>query len=401
MKTKTKKGSFLIGILLLSGVFCTDVLWNAPSPILNDIMADLSINLTQGGIIMSVIMLIYSASTFCFEIINRRVAARYLFLAGMIFMAAGECLFLFVAGFSNMIILRLMIGIGMGLVAPAYAVLVMENIPEKKRPLINALYAGMPYAALIFTAFSVAAVYQGTSGSWRMTLSVFGIPACVIVFFIAVFIKSFRRTEQDPGVQRGGRILAAARMKEVRLLLTADMCDMWGYTFLAGFLPTFLQQEAGMSLGKASAMMALFSAAGMIGCAAGGVLMIWSGLRKPFTWPMHLMIFAGTLMMALCDGPMRIAGIVLAGFGNAAWAPALYTMPMEFEGVDAGKAGAVFSFIFGVGYIAGFLSSLAGGWIGDHFTLRAAFVVNSFAALIAAAATFLMKETGKKSFDLS
>jgi len=397
MKKTDEKGSWILaGILLLAGVFCADVLWSAPSPILGEIMSDLSLSLAMGGMIMSVIMLIYSAATFGTALLERRIPAKYLFFAGLVFLSAGQLLFVFASGLTEVLIFRAMTGIGMGILAPVYAILVMDNIPESKRPLINTLYAGLPYAAMFISVYSIVFAYQLSDGSWRKALSLLGLPVSLTAMLFLRFLRSMNSAKKSDGERKRGMLAEVSHMREVRLLLLADSCDMWGYTFLSSFLPTFLREEAGMTMTQASTATSVFPIMGVVGCIAGGVLMIRVGLRKPFTWPMHLMIFAGTLITVLSSGPLRILGIALAGFGNAAWAPALYTMPMEFDGIDAEKAGAIFSFVFGIGYIAGFLSALAGGWIGDHFGLRTAFIINSLFAVIAAAATLSMKETGKR-----
>jgi len=387
---KALKGA--IAFLLLLGVFCSDVLWNAPSPILEEIMASLKIDMARGGVLMSVIMLIYSASTYGMDLVSRRYRANTLFLVGLIVMAAGELLHGTVGGFSAMMACRALLGVGMGILAPVYASLVMENFTEGERPLINTIYAALPYVGSYVVLLVVIPLYKVTDSSWQMTLSLLGLPVIAIAVVWILILKRVKApvpTRED----RAG-IREAASMREVRLLLLADGCDMWGYTFISSFLPTFFRQEAGLSLESAASLTSLFPIAGIAGCFLGGALMIRLGKRKPFTYPMHLMIAAGTWLIVLFDGPLRVLGVILAGFGNAAWAPALYTMPMEFEGVTSRMAGAIFCFVFGTGYIAGFLSPLIGGWIGDRVGLGTALILNGFVAVIAAAATFAMKETG-------
>ena len=387
---KTLKGA--IACLLLIGVFCSDVLWNAPSPILEEIMASLGIDMARGGVLMSVIMLIYSASTYGMDLVSRRYRANSLFLVGLVVMAAGEVLHGFVGGFSAMMACRSLLGVGMGIMAPVYASLVMENFTEEERPLINTIYAALPYLGSYVVLLAVIPLYKVTDGSWQMTLSLLGLPVVITAVIWGLILKKVKSPVPEKEERAG--IREAASMREVRLLLLADGCDMWGYTFISSFLPTFFRQEAGLSLEKAASLTSLFPIAGIIGCFIGGGLMIRIGRRKPFTYPMHLMIAAGTWLIVLFDGPLRVLGVILAGFGNAAWAPALYTMPMEFEGVTPRMAGAIFCFVFGTGYIAGFLSPFIGGLIGDRVGLGPALIMNGFVAVTAAAATFAMKETG-------
>ncbi len=355
-------------------------------------MSDLAIDMTRGGVLMSIIMLIYSAATYGMDLVSRRIRAHMLFLAGLIVMAAGEILHIWIRAFPDMMFCRALLGVGMGILAPVYATLVMENFSEGERPLINTIYAGLPYIASFAVLYTIVPLYKAFDGSFRATLGAFGIPVLAVIGLYLAVMKKIRSPK--PKAEERATIREVAMRREVRLLLLSDACDMWGFTFISSFLPTFFRLDAGMSLEGAAALTSLFPIAGIIGCFLGGALMIRVGRRKPFTWPMHLMIAVGTWLIVFFDGPLRVVGVILAGFGNAAWAPALYTMPMEFEGVTPRMAGAIFCFVFGTGYIAGFLSPILGGWIGDQIGLRAAFILNGFVAVVAALATLAMKETG-------
>jgi MFS family permease len=109
---------------------------------------------------------------------------------------------------------------------------------------------------------------------------------------------------------------------------------------------------------------------------------------------MHLIIFAGTFMAVNGTGTVRLAGVFLAGFGNAGWAPALFTMPMEFEDMNPARVGAVYAVMLSAGFLAAFVSPWAGGWLGQQIGLHDTIFYFSFSSLIAALCTFMMEETG-------
>lgn len=397
---------WLTGTLLLLGIFATHILTNVPSPILPLINDDLRITLAQSGFFMSVICIIFSFSNFFLSGIGDRFNSKIIFLLGLLLMAGGQLLFIVTNGYLDLLVYRCITGVGMGICNPVYAMLVMENFPDNERPLINTIYAALPYAATFVALYTVVPMYYAFGESWRLTLGAFG--AIIVIIAVVWFLclpkiaspdlskhKIKDTDEENPGMRR--LLVDVAKNREVRLLTVADIADTWGYNFLNTFLPTYFYLEQGMSLEQAAALTSIFPLVGVIAGLLGGYFMTKVGLRKPFTWPSHLCVFAGTLMLVLGTGPVRIAGIILAGVGNAAWAPALFTMPMEFEGMTPAKAGAAFAFIFGIGYLLGaFLSPLVGGWMGDIMSLRSALIVNSFVALVAAICCFLMKETGPK-----
>ena len=382
------------GAILLLGVLCQSLLWNAPSPVLPKILSDLGIDLARGGMISSVICLVLSTFALCFDRLGERMQAKYLFLTGLVIMAASQILLRFTAGYWDLLFCRAFTGVGMGICTPVYAVVVMEEFPEEERPLINTLYAILPYLASFLGLSLAAPLLRLSNGDWRQVMLYYGLFTAVIALLWGLTTRRMRGTAAGQKETQTGLIRTVITNRACRLLCLADLCDMWGYNCLTAFLPSYFQLEAGMSLEESAALTAIFPVTGIVAGLSCGALMTRLGLRKPFTWPMHLMIFFGTILLVVGTGPVRIAGIVLAGFGNAGWAPALYTIPMELEGITPLRAGAVFALMLAMGYLAAFFSPLVGGWIGDRASLRTALLINSIAALLAALFTALMRETG-------
>ena len=258
----------------------------------------------------------------------------------------------------------------------------------------------MPYLATGLSLSVTVPLLRLCHDSWRLTMCCFGL---LMLLIGALWFALRRRVHggapgADAAADAGGSLLRQViRDRQVQLLAVADFCDMWGYNFLSAFLPTYFYTEAGMTLEQSSQLSAIFPVAGVAGALICGLWMSRLGLRKPFTWPMHLMIFAGTFLAVCGQGWLRVLGIVMCGFGNAGWSPALFTIPMEFPGMDARRTGVAYSFIFSMGYAAAFVSPLLGGWIGDHFSLKAALLIFSGFAMLAAVSTFLMRETGRRN----
>lgn len=396
MEKKYGAWRWTTGGVLLVGILSQNLLWNAPAPVLTVLLSDLSIDLARGGMLTSIICLVLGLSSLLFDRLGGRVTATRLFLAGLALMAGGQMLLRVTVGYPDLLFCRALTGVGMGLCAPVYAVVVMENFPERERPLMNTLYAALPYAASFLGLSVCVPLLRACGGSWRAMMLVYGAFVAGVALLWALAMPKVRcpRLRESREGRQKGLLREVVKNRECRLLCLADMCDMWGYNCLSAFLPAYFQMDAGMSMERAAALTAIFPVAGIAAGLGCGALMTRVGLRKPFTWPMHLMIFAGTLLLVLGEGPVRILGIVLAGFGNAGWAPALYTMPMEFEGMTALRAGAVFAFMLAMGFLSAFVSPLVGGWLGERLSLRATLLLNAAAALLAALFTFLMKETG-------
>jgi len=389
---------WIIGGALLLAIFGQHLMWNSVSPILSVIVDDLGVGLTEGGTLTSVICIMITLGSLCYDKISPYVSAKGLFLFGLGAIVAAQFLFLIPGDYTGAVGLRVLSGIGMGLLLPTYAALVMSNFSEDERPIVNTIYGAVPYAASILCLGITVPIFNACSGSWRQTMAALGVlmlAFTLIWLFVMPRVRDEEKTESEQASRKGvlGKV---ARNPQVLLLMAADFFDLWGYNYMASFAPTFFTTECGMSLEQSSQLFAVFPVAGLAAGLLCGFWMSKVGLRKPFTWPMHLLIFGGTLMVAFCDGWLRIAGLFLAGFGNAGWSPALYTIPMEFKGMTQLERSVAYSFIFALGHIAAFASPVVGGWLGELITLKWTMVIFAFAALFAAIACFFLQETGHR-----
>ena len=223
----------------------------------------------------------------------------------------------------------------------------MHWFPENERPYMNTINASLPYVASIVIFSFTIPLYHLLAESWRMTIAIWGIFLGVIAVSYGFIGKEQAGREDLEEKEFSAKplpeehiYLSVWKNRQVVLLSIAEACDMWGFQFLVSMLPTFFTMEAGLSNGDGiPILMAIFPISGVIAGFLCGIWMGRVGLRRPFTWPMHLAIFCGTIMAVTGNGWIRIAGISLAGFGNAGWAPALFTMPMEFEDMDPGQGG--------------------------------------------------------------
>jgi len=381
-------------VLLLAGLLALDLMWFQPAALLPVIADDLSMSYAQSGLILSVICLVAAVvGPFAGMILNR-LGLKNAFSATLVFLAAGSVGSLISNNFYSLLLMRVLIGAGIGLSLPIPGVAAVSWLSERNRPLLNTVYAVLPYIATALNFSLSVKLFMVFRDDWKLTLAV---PGFLILIVAAVWIFQRRIScSQDGGDGQSGFNAAGMREvlkdKQVRLICLAEACDMWGFQFLSSYLVTYLN-EGGVPLEKAGAYSSVFPVAGIIAGLACGALMVASGKRKIFTWPMHLAVFTGTLMIVFGKGALRMAGIFIAGFGNAGWAPALYTMPMEFKNMTANKVGLVYSAMFSLGFLAAFVSPPLGGKIAEIIGLRSTLTAFAFFALLAAIATFRMDET--------
>jgi MFS family permease len=377
------------------GLMMQNILWFAPAPFLSLIVDDLGMNMMQAGLSMSVIGLITAISGMFLGEFFRRIGIKHTFSIALVLMALGSFMNLVVNGFWLLLSARILIGIGFGFCLPVAGTVIMTYFSKGERPYLNTINSLLPYFATAMTFILTIPLFQILGSSWRITLAIPG------VFSLGALIlwQKYYQEKARPYVQ-GEEKLDRNILKEiignkqVRLLTIADTCDMWSFQFVTTYLATFFYTEAMIPLGKSSYLMSIFPIAGIIAGITCGIAMGRIGLRKPFTWPLHIMIFVGTTIALYMTGTGRMIGIFLSGFGNAGWAPALFTMPMEFENMTPEKVGAVYTLMLSAGFFAAFLSPFLGGYLTEFMSLRTVIFLFSMPSLLAAWATWKMKETG-------
>jgi len=390
---------WVIVVILFLGIMGMNVLWFIPSPLLTPIMEDLDLSLTQGGLGISIICLLMAVFSLAGGWLADRIGPKKALMYGLWFIAVGAVWSFIVNDYAQLIFSRVLIGIGSGLLLTISGVVIMRWFPERERPYVNTINSLLPYVATVFTFTLTIPMFILFGHSWRVVFGAWGIFMTVTALAWTIWGRDGSDDARGLTAERqhepGWRLYVQVwKNREVRLLSLALAGDLWSFQFLTSILPTFYTAEAGMSMELSSQLTALFPVAGIAAGLLCGIWMSRLGLRKPFTYPLHVMIFVGTFMAINCTGFLRVLGIALAGFGNAGWAPALYTMPMEFEGMTAEKVGAVFSIMLSIGYLAAFVSPWLGGWLAETISIHHTIFLFSFSSLMAAIATFMMKETG-------
>lgn len=316
-------------------------------------------------------------------------------------MGLGASLTYLARSYSPFIITRVFIGIGFGLCMPVSGSIIMTLFQERERPYLNTVNSLLPYIATAITFSLTPSLYLVFAENWRLPITTFGLGLIIIAAFWSLSGRNVTKEDPAEHIAHEKLLFTVIRNREVILLSIAEACDMWAFQFLTSYLPTYYTQEVGLGLATSAKLTSIFPVAGIIAGLLCGIWMSKVGLRKPFTWPLHLSIFAGTYLAVNGAGFARVLGISLAGFGNAGWAPALFTMPMEFGEMTPAKVGTIYSIMFSLGFFAAFLSPLIGGYIAQQIGLHRTIFYFSLSSVIAALATFLMKETGSANRKIS
>lgn len=251
-----------------------------------------------------------------------------------------------------------------------------------------------------FLAFSVSLPLYYLSGRWQCGIAIFGTVVLIVAILWLIFGRNREGAVEEAGEEPAAEkhsLLKALRKKEVILLGVAIFGGMMQYSTVMTYLPTYLQEQYQIGASTASLITSISSGAGIAGGLICGFVMGIIGRRKPFTWPMHTILFICLFgCILLPPGPALFLSIGIVGFAGAGWVPALVTIPMELKGMTPAVLGAGISLIMATGQLGGFLGPILGGMLAENNGLRMTLIVFSLAEILPIVCTMFVPETGPK-----
>ena len=245
----------------------------------------------------------------------------------------------------------------------------------------------------------------GVLGGWRGVFRAGG-----VLMLLAAALWTVTGRERDAhsaaGRDAAGRdapgresSFAALWRPEYYLLGVAALGGATAYLACLLFIPTFLVQERGLSLGTAGLVSAVFPGAGLVANVFAGVLSDRVGRRKPFIWPAGLLLpplyFLAVAPIAV---PWLVAVVFLLGF--FAWLPfpALNSIAYELPGVrptEIAVGQALMQAVAGAGIlcgpiVVGQIATLAG-------SLRAGIIALGVLPVLFAVVCLWLPDTGPRA----
>jgi sugar phosphate permease len=311
------------------------------------------------------------------------------------------------ANFTQLLIVRVLFGLGDGLFPGSAFKTIAVWFPKRERTTANALMLAL---SELGTALAPLVMIPVVSfWGWRTAFYSLLVPGAVtaLLFWTLVANKPSESSrvsrEELLEIEEGGlgadsdratkqdffTILTRPDVLKYFFVVFAYDTAYWGYW---SWLPTYLVKARGFSMAQMGAAASLPSFAGVIGCFIGG----WAS-DKYFRNHRRLPIIGVQLTAAVllymtftADTSTKmviyetLAGFFLESFFSTFWALPMNTVPKSLMGITSG-------FINMAGQIAAFISPIAIGYLveaaGGHFSLTLIFLV---AAILASAAIVFM-----------
>ncbi|MBS0466441.1 MAG: MFS transporter [Proteobacteria bacterium] len=356
------RAAILIGVVLL-GIGLRHAVTGL-SPLLGDVRAALGIDTAGATFIGMLPTLCFGAAGFLAPMVVRKIGAESTALLAVVLAAAGTLARPYVGSASVFMVLSVVALVGMGLGNVVGAPLVKKYFPDRQAVMVTTFALLMQAGATLpaMTAIPVANAF-----GWQASLASWGLLSLVAVVPWAMQLLALRRAPPAaapaagaaaPAVHKLGLAQLATSPVAVGTALFYAMASLNIYAMLA-WLPTMLQQHLGVDRNAAGVAFSVYTF--MTLPMAFVTPLIANKLKNPM--PLAVLLAAagplGYLLMIFGVGPAWFMTLV-AGLAGGAFPMAIAMFNLRTR-TPAGSA-AIGGFAMGIGYLAGTLGPLLGGW---------------------------------------
>jgi MFS family permease len=332
------------------------------------------------GLVLSAFFWVYAPVQLVVGWLCDRFSVYRLMAAGVLVWAAATFATGFVAGFTSLMVLRVLLGVGETIAFPGASKIIARHVPPERRGIANAaLSLGI---ALGPAAGTLAGGLLLASFGWRAIFIAFGL---VTLLWLAPWHGATRKMEQaDAPVERRVPVGALIGKWPLWSMAIAHIASNYVFYFLLGWLPLFLVNSRGLSIPEMTMLATLGYAAQAVAALGFGMLSdSWTKAgRKEATirrWMMILgQLVAGlaVLGVAFARGPLELGILLcLAGIATGALSLNTYAVAQMFAGSRA--AGTWVGIQNAIGNTSGIFGPIVTGIIVKHMGYTTAFAVTA------------------------
>ena len=333
------KYRFVIAALLLAGHLSVGLNIFTVSPIFPLVIDEYQISRAAAGLLVALPLLVAATLGLPSGMLIARVGIRRSFIIGWASIALLSLSGL-APNFLTLVLLRSVIGLGFAFVLTTSGPLLMQWFPTKEITVMNALTTA---ALSLGIALSVAtAAPLSDFMDWQTALTVFALPG--VAGLIAWMILGRESggvpmSVQGLTLQEVGGVL---RNRTVVLLLAADAGILVQYTAFTGWLPTFYNENRGISLSQAGFITGMLPLVGVFAVLVGGAVALRIRSPKVLFATSGVMAGLGGLGAFLfTEAQLIYLAVIVMGVGSWLYVPTLLTLPMQMNGMTPEKVAVV------------------------------------------------------------
>jgi benzoate transport len=347
-----------------------------------------------------------------------RFGRKKLILASAFIMGLSVLLTAFSETITQLIIMRLISGLGIGCMLATTATLTSENVLNNSKDFwVSLVISGYPVGAVV-SGYIAAAVIP--SYGWESMFILAGLTTLLtmplIFFFLSESPQFYLKKQPKDALAKANKILIKMNFKPLDSLPKMELntnknpqisklfsnnykistLQLWAALFFAfgclyfliSWIPK-LSSDAGLSIGLAIYTGTIFNVGAFFGIVLQGYFSSKIGLKKTISFFLLLTFFLMASFKLFVGTDLLLLVYFLLGFSLQGGFVGLYAVatrlyPTEFKTTGVGWA-------IGMGRVGGILAPLIGGFfISIGLNLSANFFIFSIPALIASALTYYM-----------
>lgn len=357
------RAAILIGLVLL-GITLRHAVTGL-SPLLTDVRHALGIGTAGATFIGMLPTLCFGTAGFLAPVMVRKVGAESTALLAMTLAATGTLIRPFVDSTFFFLALSMVALIGMGLGNVVGAPLVKKYFPDRQAAMVTVFALLMQSGA---TLPAMTAIPLANAFGWQASMASWGVLSLIAVIPWGIQLLKLRSTgpvatqasaSTEPATQKLGLAQLVTSPVAVGTALFYAMASLNIYAMLA-WLPTILQQHLGLDRSAAGVAFSVYTF--MTLPMAFITPLIANKLKNPM--PLAVLLAAagplGYLGMIYGVGPAWLVTLV-AGLAGGAFPLAIAMFNLRTR--SAMGSAAIAGFAMGIGYLAGTLGPLLGGWL--------------------------------------
>lgn len=289
-KNKDIKNAITIGVISSFAYFVCYIARNVLSVVAPQLVANTSIDEVFIGTLSTVNMWTYAGGQLINGIIGDKIKAKYLVSIGLILSGIANAFMGLFESKSVMLISYSLVGFFLSMIYAPLTKLIAENVRAKYAVncclgLTFASFAGVPVAGIVASFFDWDIAFIACGILMVFTGVMF---YCVVAVLEKKEIVTYRKREKN--LQKGGSVKALLEKEIVRFSLVA-VVDGIVRTSVVFWIPTYLSQYLGYSVGMAATIYTVMSCVRSVAPYVGNLL-IYDRLFKRRMKPVMVFAFA-------------------------------------------------------------------------------------------------------------
>ena len=295
----------------------------------------------------------------------------------------------YASSINQLMLLRFLSGIGIGIMMATTASITAEYSPKKSRGFwVSFVVAGYPVGAVITGLVSVSII---SNYGWEYLFRIAGITSLIVLPIIAIYLKepTIEKTLSEPKKIAVNALFEKTYRSNTIFLWTALFLCFTTLYFLINWIPK-LASNAGLSDKLAIYAGTVFNFGAIIGIPIQGWLSTRFGLNRTVG---HLLVITSIFLASFGffkGSDLMIINLFLLGFGVQAGFVGLYAIAASIYHAKIRTTGV--GWAVGLGRIGGILGPVLGGiLVGFGFGMVESFITFALPVFIAGLITYRIK----------